>query len=264
MKLKIAHRTQYQYDAPVGYGLQRIRLTPLKGRGQKVSDWSIAVEGAREEVRFIDQFGNDTMLLSLGGAPQTIAVEAAGIVETTDNAGVVGPHTGFAPLWLFEQQTALTAPSDEITKFADGVAGDGSIDRLHNLMHALADRIAYEPGTTGVGTTAQEAFAAGQGVCQDHAHIFIACARRFGFPARYVSGYLLLDDRTEQAASHGWAEAHVDPLGWVAFDVANRISPDERYVRLAVGRDYRDAAPVMGIRLGQAVEHLAVAITVEQ
>ena len=131
-------------------------------------------------------------------------------------------------------------------------------------MHGLADRIAYEPGATTVVTTAEEAFGTGRGVCQDLAHIFIACARRMGFPARYVSGYLMMDDRTQQAASHGWAEAHVEALGWVAFDVANRISPDDRYVRLAVGRDYRDAAPVIGIRLGQAVESLAVNITVEQ
>ena len=74
----------------------------------------------------------------------------------------------------------------------------------------------------------------------------------------------MMDATTEQAASHAWAEAHVNPLGWVAFDAANGISPDERYVRLAVGRDYREATPVSGIRLGQAAEQLAVVITVEQ
>ncbi len=94
--------------------------------------------------------------------------------------------------------------------------------------------------------------------------MFIAAARQMGFPARYVSGYLMMDDRVEQAASHAWAEAHVKGLGWVAFDAANGISPDERYVRTAVGRDYRDAMPVSGIRLGAADERLDVRITVEQ
>ena len=89
------------------------------------------------------------------------------------------------------------------------------------------------------------------------------CAR-LGFPARYVSGYLMMDATIEQAASHAWAEAHVPALGWVAFDAANGISPDERYVRVATGRDYRDATPVSGIRLGQAEEQLAVTVTVEQ
>ena len=87
-----------------------------------------------------------------------------------------------------------------------------------------------------------------------------------GFPARYVSGYLMMDTSVEQAASHAWAEAHVPGLGWVAFDPANGISPDERYVRVATGRDYRDASPVSGILLGQAQEQekLAVTVTVEQ
>ena len=131
-------------------------------------------------------------------------------------------------------------------------------------MATIADRVAYTVGATNSGTTAEEALLQGTGVCQDHTHIFTAAARLLGFPARYVSGYLMMNDRLDQAATHAWAEAHVDDLGWVAFDVANGISADERYVRVATGRDYRDAMPVSGIRLGQAEEQLAVHITVEQ
>src|SRR5690606_677556 len=119
-------------------------------------------------------------------------------------------------------------------------------------------------GATGAATTAEEALAVGRGVCQDQAQIFAAAARALGFPARYVSGYLMMSDTADQLASHAWAEAHLSSIGWVAFDPSNAISPDERYVRLAVGRDYRDAAPVSGIRLGTADERLAVHITVEQ
>ena len=88
--------------------------------------------------------------------------------------------------------------------------------------------------------------------------------RSLGFPARYVSGYLRLDDTIDQVATHAWAEAHLSGLGWVGFDISNGIAPDGRYVRLATGRDYRDAMPVSGIRLGQAQERLEVHITVEQ
>jgi transglutaminase-like putative cysteine protease len=125
-------------------------------------------------------------------------------------------------------------------------------------------RIAFEPGATDTQTAAEEALARARGVCQDHAHVFIAAARHLGFPARYVSGYLLLDGQAAQVASHAWSEAHVEGLGWVGFDAANGISPDTRYVRLATGRDYRDAMPVSGIILGTAAERLAVRITVEQ
>ena len=85
-----------------------------------------------------------------------------------------------------------------------------------------------------------------------------------GFPARYVSGYLLLSDMIDQDASHGWAEAHIAGLGWVGFDVSNGISPDERYVRVATGLDYKEAAPISGMRFGESGESLIVSLQVQQ
>lgn len=264
MRLKISHRTEYRYDAPVGYGLQRFRLVPQPGRTQAIISWALTIEGAREEVRFPDQFGNDTRLVSIEGDPHIVSVEAAGLVETFDTAGVVGQHQGFAPLWLFDDQTPLTRPGPAIVAFAQQFTPGGDVGLMHSVMNELADRVVYETGSTNAGTTAEEAFVLGRGVCQDHAHIFLAVARLLGYPARYVSGYLMMDEGPEQAASHAWAEVHVGALGWVGFDVSNRISPDERYVRIANGRDFREATPVSGIRLGQAAETLAVHITVEQ
>lgn len=264
MRLKITHRTEYAYDNPVAYGLQRLRLVARSGPTQTVSKWTMEIEGAREEVRFRDHFGNDTRLVSMEGAPHVVAVEASGLVETINTAGVFGPHQGMEPLWLYQQSTALTQAGEAVNALSAEIEPGNDIARLHALMNLIADRVAYAPGSTNTFTSAEEALVARTGVCQDHAHIFIAAARSLGFPARYVSGYLMMDETTEQAASHAWGEAHVASLGWVAFDAANRISPDERYVRLAVGRDFREAAPVSGIRLGQADERLAVRITVEQ
>ena len=119
-------------------------------------------------------------------------------------------------------------------------------------------------GATGVDTSAEDALAAEQGVCQDHAHIFIGAARALGIPARYVSGYLMMNDRIDQEATHAWAEAHVEDLGWVGFDISNGISPDQRYVRVATGRDYHDAAPVAGVSTGSSTQDLTVAVAVEQ
>jgi transglutaminase-like putative cysteine protease len=142
---------------------------------------------------------------------------------------------------------------------------DGDIlAMLHDLSAAILDRVRYEPGVTDVTTTAEEALAAGRGVCQDHAHVFIGAARTLEVPARYVSGYLMMNDRIEQEATHAWAEAHVEGLGWVGFDVANGISPDARYVRVATGRDYGEAAPITGISFGAGEAELRVALAVEQ
>ncbi|MET0942935.1 MAG: transglutaminase family protein [Mesorhizobium sp.] len=264
MRLRISHRTEYRYDAPVRYALQRLRLVPYGGASQSIKSWSLAIEGAREELRFTDQFGNDTRLLSVEGAPHVISVEAAGEVETHDTAGVMGTHRGFAPLWLFQSETRLTEAGDGVRNLAGQIGPGAGIERLHTLMGVIRERVAYTIGATDAGTSAEAALKQGSGVCQDHSHIFIAAARLLGFPARYVSGYLMMDHALEQAASHAWAEVHIDNLGWVAFDVANGISADERYVRVATGRDYRDAMPVSGIRLGKGEEQLEVRITVEQ
>lgn len=262
MRLRITHRTEYRYDAPMGYGLQRLRLTPSDARTQSVINWTIEVEGAREELRYNDGFGNDTRLLTIDGASEAVTIVATGEVETNNTAGVAGPQRGFMPLWIFSQPTPLTEPGKDVDALAKEIGNGEQLDRMHQLMALVAAKVAYQTGVTNAQTTAEEALALGAGVCQDHAHIFVAAARLAGFPARYVSGYLMKEG--DQAAAHAWAEAFIDGLGWVGFDPSNKMSPDETYVSLATGRDYRDAAPVSGIRIGQAVETLAVSITVEQ
>ena len=115
------------------------------------------------------------------------------------------------------------------------IEGDSDLDRLHDLSRLIGETVTYEVGASETEWGAEEVLEAGKGVCQDHAHVFIAAARAMGVPARYVSGYLMMDDRVAQEAMHAWAEAHVPGLGWVGFDVSNAISPDIRYVRVATG-----------------------------
>jgi hypothetical protein len=132
-------------------------------------------------------------------------------------------------------------------------------------MLSIAARIRYDIGLTDAATPAASALARGHGVCQDHAHVFVSAARGLGFPARYVSGHLFREDgRTLQEAGHAWAEAHVPGLGWVGFDPSNGVSPTDAYVRIAVGLDYLEAAPVRGTRYGGGEESLEVRITVDQ
>ena len=264
MRLKITHRTEYQYDVPVPYALQRIRLVPLTNDLQVVLNWHLEIEGAAEELRYVDHFGNDTRLLSVAGGASTIAVEASGEIETTDRSGMLGTHRGFAPLWLFQPQTSLTTAGEGVKSLVAELPEGRDLDRLHALMALIAERVEYKTGTTTTLTTAEDAVVAGSGVCQDHSHVFLAAARLLEMPARYVSGYLMMDDTESQVATHAWAEAHLAGLGWVGFDAANGICPDDRYVRIETGRDYRDAMPVSGIRLGQGDERLEVRITVEQ
>lgn len=266
MRLSIHHKTHYRYDGPVAYGLQRLRLTPKATHGQEIVEWSMEYEGAQLELEYDDQNFNHTSLISVLPGTHEVVVECRGIVETKDNAGVIGWHAGHLPLWSFLTQTARTRPGAKMRGLIASLKrNDGdTLALLHDLSAAIRSTVKYATGVTTVHTTAEEAFADGVGVCQDHAQIFIGAARALDMPARYVSGYLMMDDRIYQEATHAWAEAHVDGLGWVGFDISNGISPDMRYVRVATGRDYGEAAPITGVNFGSGTEELHVALAVEQ
>ncbi|EYD70849.1 transglutaminase family protein [Limimaricola hongkongensis] len=265
MRLSISHRTVYSYDAPVEYALQQLRLTPKSTGGQRVLNWHTSVTGGRREVSFEDHHANTVELVSVEPGATEIAILSKGELEIENRHGVHGPHAGFMPLWLFERPTRLTKCGARCRRLAHGIDEKLSpLDRLHALSAAISEAVTYRTGSSEVGTTAEDALEIGAGVCQDHAHVFIACARAMGIPARYVSGYLMMNDRVAQEATHAWAEACVPDLGWVGFDVSNGISPDERYVRIATGLDYAEAAPINGFRLGAAREDLSVAVEVRQ
>lgn len=264
MRLKISHVTRYSFDHPAGYGLQQLRKTPKSTHQQTVLNWTTRVEGGRKELSFEDHHHNTVELVSFEKGTTTLVVTSVGEVEIVETHGVVGRHIGPAPLWLYRRMTPRTRAGPGLRALLRGLPDGEDLDRLHGLMAAVRDAVAYEVGASQPDWSAEEALAEGRGVCQDHTHIFIAAARELGFPARYVSGYLMLDARVEQDAMHAWAEAHVDGLGWVGFDPSNGISPDARYVRVATGLDYADAAPVTGTRYGGSGEALAVAIEVAQ
>jgi transglutaminase-like putative cysteine protease len=266
MKLAIRHSTRYVFNEPVVHALQRLRLTPKETQGQKILEWEMLYENAHAELEYEDQNCNTVTLVAVEPGASEVTVTCQGKIETQDYSGVIGRHSGHLPLWSFLGQTDLTRPGVQMRSLLRELGKPDEVgpDFLHELSAQIAGRVAYGVGTTGVATTAEEATASGHGVCQDHSHIFIGLARMLDIPARYVSGYLMMNDRVAQEASHAWAEAHVEGLGWVGFDVSNGISPDRRYVRVATGRDYRDAAPVTGISFGSTEQLLTVDLEVEQ
>ena len=142
---------------------------------------------------------------------------------------------------------------------------DDVLGFLHALMMQINEHMTFDEDPTNSGTSAVEAFGLKRGVCQDYAHIFIACARSGGVPARFVAGHFLRSDgMVHQQAGHAWAEAFVPDLGWVGFDPANGICTTDAHARVAIGLDYLGAAPVRGTRYGGGMETLTVAVKVEQ
>jgi transglutaminase-like putative cysteine protease len=262
MLISIRHVTTYRYADPVNDTIQSLRLTPASFTGQRVIDWSVRTPGSRAPLQFEDGFGNVVHLLTINVPHQEVVIEAGGMVETRDTSGVVAGLEHTIPPRVFMKETARTEPNEAIREIARAAEGVDRLGRLHALAGSVRDRVAYMPGITDAHTGAADALADGKGVCQDHAHIFIAAARTIGVPARYVTGYLVTGDAAD--AHHAWAEAWIEGLGWVGFDIANRICPTERYVRLACGLDAGYAAPVTGSRKGGAEEKLDVAVEVQQ
>jgi transglutaminase-like putative cysteine protease len=267
MLIRIRHVTTYTYDKSASYAILSLRLTPSSFDGQQVAEWRIVCTLAGSPVELCDGFGNVVHLFTIRTPHQQIEIEAGGLVETQDRNGVVRGLVEPSPPRLYLRETAQTRADDAIRELAAS-AGDGAgdvIERLHALAAAVSECVEYAEGSTDAHPGAAEALKDGKGTYQDFAHIFISAARVLAIPARYVTGYLLLDEGASPPRTHhSWAEAWAEGLGWIGFDVANRICATEHYVRLAGGLDAGYVTPIRGSRRGAESERLMVAIDVQQ
>jgi transglutaminase-like putative cysteine protease len=262
MQLHIRHETSYRYQRPVKYSVQSLHLTPRRDPGQRALSWAISAPGRRLEQ--VDAYGNISHLLTIEEPHREIHIIVHGIVETNDtesrqDEGPLSPLAFLAP-------TALTTPNEDLKAFASGALQHAREprDKAQALLEAVYQAIRYKPGISDVQDAAAVAFKSGEGVCQDQAHVFLAAARAVGMPARYVSGYLYTGDANE-AASHAWVDVWLgDELGWQSLDVTHRCPAVRTYCRLAVGRDYLDAAPVRGVRHGGGGETMEANVLVAE
>lgn len=277
MHLHISHETVYDYDAPVARSTQYLRLTPRAGRGLRVLHWHLELPAPASACK--DAFGNTMHVLSLDGPRRDIVLRAVGEVDTSDAPPTPDPEDEL-PAPLFLRDSPLTRADDQLRQFAASFADAATADAhgaLLALMAALGERMPYVRGYTDAATPAAQAFATGHGVCQDHAQVFVCCARLLGLPARYVSGYLATD--FEHVASHAWAEVRLPDAaptaadgrdashgmagGWLGYDISNQCLADGRYVKLAIGADYLDACPVRGVRTGGGLETMRAEVLVK-
>lgn len=267
MRLIIRHETIYRYAEPARAVIQHLRMTPRGYEGLFIRKWRVEIDADCRLDKDEDSFGNVMHSFSAEGPLAELRILVHGDVETTDGHGVIRGTIERLPMPVWQRETVLTRPSPEIIEFAHDIAGGEGGDRLatlHAINAALFRTMTFAPGETHAGTTARDAFKARRGVCQDFAHVFLAAARSLDFPSRYVSGYFLRTDTTSQEAGHAWVEIFVDSIGWIAFDPAHDLCPTDRYVRVAVGQDYLDAAPIRGARMGGEGEMLTVSIDVTQ
>lgn len=259
MDLHVSHETRFRLAVPVRYSIQALRLTPADTAFQTVLSWSVKAGHAGVLTPGEDHFGNRTHLAVCRGSHDEIVLRASGRIRTRDTHGIATGMPERFPLRFYLRKPPLTAADERLEGFA-GRATSGEVDdlgKLHRLMRAIRESMDCLPDNTGASETAAGALAGGRGTFTDQAHVFIACARSLGIPARFVGGQIWTgDEPNERSTGHGWAEAFVDGLGWVGFDVINCCCPTDAYVRFAHGLDSLDAAPVRAIPDGPAARRI--------
>jgi transglutaminase-like putative cysteine protease len=262
MRLSVEHRTVYRFSKPQRRLVQMLRMTPENSHDQTVANWHIHVDCDAKMRPGRDGFGNATTMLYVEGPVASIEIEVTGAVLTSHSNGLLHGVAEVLPPALFLRETPATAVDPGIAAFAAEV-GKGAAPHagLHALNKALRARFAVNPERPQADLAAGEAFLAPSATSRDMAHMFVVAARSLGTPARFVSGYALVDGE-HSPTPHGWAEAYVDGMGWIGFDPCTGQSPGEDYVRVACALDAAGAAPVAGSRLGEGAEELDVDVSV--
>ena len=264
--LLIRHETVYRYATPAMYSIQQLRITPRAEPLQRTLQWQIVAPGKRREIS--DAFGNSGDIVTLTSPHKEVRIVASGSVEIQSPTRGRLPEKVLLPVQTYTVPSRLTEPTASIRNFAAGLlsSANAGSEQLLALAEAISGAVRYQSGATGIFSSADDVLKLGLGVCQDHAHLFIACCHSVGLPVRYVSGYLYPGE-VEHSASHAWVDAwvnDVDYSGWVSIDVTHACFQTADYCRLAVGRDYEAAAPVRGMRRGGSDEQMSVHVDVNR
>jgi transglutaminase-like putative cysteine protease len=282
MKLAATHTTTYRYSAPVSICHTEVHLQPRESRSQAVLAHALTVEPPPDcYLGRRDYFGNEVTYFSIHEQHRRLTITARSVVEL-QAAPPLQP--GLTPPWeqvrdrvrlhqtaedLDAFQFVFESPRVNVgPPFAEYAASSFVPERpLLQAATDLCERIhadfKYAPTVTTVTTPVDEVLESRHGVCQDFAHIMIACLRSLGVPARYVSGYLRAGQNSLGAeASHAWVSAFCPEFGWLDFDPTNNVVANGEQLTLAWGRDYSDVTPVKGVTLGSGDQVIDVSVEV--
>ncbi len=262
MLYRIRHETRYEYEEPVSYSICALKLTPRAEPGQRVLGWRVQTPG--ERIEQLDPFGNTTQFVTLESPHREMRVVAEGTVEVADEADHVPQESGGLSPLAYLAVTTLTRPDVALRSLAERHLGrhPPAPRSLMDLVAGIREAVTCEPGMTDQPLGAAEALDLGTGTAQDQSHVLIACCRASGVPARYVCGYY--HGVSGATVSHAWTDVWLGAeRGWFGLDVTHAAPTGMQYCRLAVGRDYLDAAPVRSARRGGGREAVTVNVEVD-
>ena len=279
MRLAVFHRTTFTYGMPVSQSVNTLHLEPRTFPYQKTLGALIRVIPATRVRRFTDLFQNITHHFELPAAHSRLEIESRikvhnlplDISTASREAKLTDYHEPSIRerIWPYLQDSRWVSRHPEVWRQAVDITRPYSavFDQASALMEWIHTEFRYESGVTNVNTHLVEAFQMRCGVCQDFTHVMLGLCRAVGIPARYASGYLYngpLDTLVGAQASHAWTEVYLPSAGWIGFDPTNNTLADERYVKISVGRDYEDVAPVRGSYSGTGHCRMEVQVEVEK
>lgn len=290
VRYRVRHVTRYVYDRQVAHAHQLLHLTPRTTERQRCFGHAILVNPAamlRED--HLDAFGNGVTRLELDRPHGTLDIIATMEVEI---AALAAMDARQSENWEANCESMQYRAQDQSAEQLDVLRYAGGstyvpIKRMFEdyaqevftpdtpvlvgaeaLMEKIHKEFEYSPGATEIATPLVEVFTERKGVCQDYAHLMIACLRSLGLAARYVSGYLRTQTETDESrltgadASHAWVSVWAPPFGWVDLDPTNNLRVDRDHVVLAWGRDFGDVSPLRGVLLGGGSHSLEVGVAV--
>ena len=279
MTLAVRHTTVFRYAGAVRNSVNTLHLEPCDFRFQRTLSAFIKVIPATRLRRFDDLFGNVTHHFELSGDHDRLEIESMVKVRNlplyitnrgySDGVGCYDDPSIRERCWQYLLESRWVSLPPEIWRQAlDLTMTESAVfEKAAAIMRWIYAEFTYEPGTTDVETHLEQAFALRKGVCQDFSHVMIGMCRSIGLPARYASGYILTgggESLVGAQASHAWCEVYLPETGWIGFDPTNAVLADQRYVKIAVGRDYGDVAPIHGSYMGGAGCRMEVEVSVQR
>jgi len=278
-KFSVRHRTEFHYDNWIIGNANTVHLEPRDFHFQKTLGSVVKVLPATRLTRSTDAFGNITHHYEIATQHKRMVVESQirvlNLPLLISNAGYSGGMEFFATPEIRETcgrflgESGWVSLSPEIREQAVDVtrSEDAVFEKTAAIMRWINAGFTYEPGITDAETHLETAFKLRKGVCQDFTHIMLGMCRSLGIPARYASGYIYTggkDALIGAQASHAWCEAYLPETGWIGFDPTNAVLADDRYIKVAIGRDYGDVAPIHGKYKGSAECRMEVSVSVER
>ncbi len=281
MEFTILHQTTYRYPVKIHESYTVCHLQPLSDPMQYCTKYELQIAPRARVFSYLDRFGNQVQHFGVLPDHDMLSIVARSSVATlrpADPAATPGvtremlvQDPAYATMYDFLRESTYVVFGPELRALASlvGAPGDDLAAWLEAAGHAINTGFTYDRSATSVRTTVDESVRLRGGVCQDFAHILVALCRFHAIPARYVSGYIFSGQESAilgAEASHAWCEAYLPPHGWVGYDPTNDKRIDDGFVKIAVGRDYRDVSPVRGVYKGSplgAGSELSVNVAME-